>query len=170
MIICPACKHLEFQGAIFCSECGESLRELGDAQNVTLFPSPNDQLNSDGSGIIEKDRLTEELALQSICIQFIKSGDSFLMQKNIPVIIGRSTNDQPILPDIDLANQNAQSYGVSRLHVEFVWNDDGVFVNDLGSANGTKVNGLQIRPHIQVRVNIGDIVELGKMHCKIKTC
>ncbi|XP_063971828.1 uncharacterized protein LOC135159749 [Diachasmimorpha longicaudata] len=50
---------------------------------------------------------------------------------------------------------------VSRSHCIFVYKDDGLNIFDLGSANGTFVNGLKITPKVYVRLNLNDIVGVG---------
>jgi pSer/pThr/pTyr-binding forkhead associated (FHA) protein len=65
-----------------------------------------------------------------------------------PLVIGR-------LPECDvvLADSN-----VSRRHAELRRKDDGVFVIDLGSTNGTKVNGTRVREQL---LSSGDEVDVG---------
>lgn len=45
---------------------------------------------------------------------------------------------------------------VSRKHFEMARTNEGFFVTDLGSSNGTKVNGIKIPPHEPKRVESGD--------------
>jgi pSer/pThr/pTyr-binding forkhead associated (FHA) protein len=42
-----------------------------------------------------------------------------------------------------------------------------VLITDLGSANGTRVNGMQITSHIPYPVKHGDILTLGKFKIQI---
>jgi hypothetical protein len=65
-----------------------------------------------------------------------------------PLVIGR-------LPECDvvLADSN-----VSRRHAELRRKGDGVFVTDLGSTNGTRVNGTPVREQL---VNSGDEISVG---------
>ncbi|HEX2743271.1 MAG TPA: DUF1707 and FHA domain-containing protein [Streptosporangiaceae bacterium] len=50
---------------------------------------------------------------------------------------------------------------VSRLHAELVRNGDGWLLNDLGSHNGTRLNGWLVRETVPVRE--GDLVEFGSV-------
>ena len=43
----------------------------------------------------------------------------------------------------------------------------GVIVTDLGSSNGTRVNGQKIVPHVEYPINHGDTVAIGKLKLKI---
>ncbi len=51
--------------------------------------------------------------------------------------------------------------GVSRRHAELIWRDDWIDVIDLGSTNGTKVNGNELTPGEAVHVKVGDVVSFG---------
>jgi serine phosphatase RsbU (regulator of sigma subunit) len=48
---------------------------------------------------------------------------------------------------------------VSRRHAEIVRRDDRFFIHDLGSRNGTRVNGTEVR--VPVEIGPGDCVEVG---------
>jgi len=50
---------------------------------------------------------------------------------------------------------------VSRLHAELVRGRDGWLLNDLGSHNGTRLNGWLVRETVSVRA--GDRLEFGSM-------
>ncbi|MEA4909843.1 MAG: FHA domain-containing protein [Chloroflexi bacterium] len=81
--------------------------------------------------------------------------------------LGRVGERQPILPDIDLSPYDAYVQGVSRLHALLKISDQVVIVTDLGSSNGTRVNGQKILPHIDYPLNHGDVVALGKLKIQI---
>lgn len=57
------------------------------------------------------------------------------------------------------------SESVSRHHCAFIVDDFGVRVRDLGSTNGTKVNGQVIRHETQL--NDGDKIQIGKLQLEI---
>src|SRR5262245_47301025 len=48
-----------------------------------------------------------------------------------PIVVGRAAPSDVEIPDP----------GLSRQHARFVWGDDGIWVEDLNSTNGTKKNG-----------------------------
>lgn len=50
---------------------------------------------------------------------------------------------------------------VSRKHADFITRDENVFVMDLGSKNGTFVNGMMISAQTETLVSYGDMVKLG---------
>jgi pSer/pThr/pTyr-binding forkhead associated (FHA) protein len=81
--------------------------------------------------------------------------------------LGRLSEGQPIMPDIDLTPYQAYASGVSRLHAVVKREDNRVAVMDLGSSNGTYVNGRRLNPHTEESLSHGDIVALGKLKIQI---
>lgn len=65
-----------------------------------------------------------------------------------PVVLGR-------LPESDVVINDPN---VSRRHAEFRRTGDGVVVTDLGSTNGTRVNGVPVREHLLAS---GDEITVG---------
>ena len=73
-----------------------------------------------------------------------------------PVIIGRAPEC-----DIELADAT-----VSRRHAEVVRDGDAWFIRDLGSSNGTKVNGAGVVDQV---LNDGDDIRLGAVTLRFET-
>jgi pSer/pThr/pTyr-binding forkhead associated (FHA) protein len=81
--------------------------------------------------------------------------------------LGRVTEGQPIMPDVDLTPYNAYANGVSRLHAVLKREGENAIIVDLGSSNGTYVNGNRIIPHADHAVNHGDLIYLGKLKFQV---
>ena len=81
--------------------------------------------------------------------------------------MGRLSENQPIEPDIDLTPFKAFDNGVSRLHAVIRHNEGNIVLVDLGSSNGTYVNGMRIMPNVEQPLRHGDIVALGKLKMQI---
>jgi len=81
------------------------------------------------------------------------------------VILGRSDVDDPSFsPDIDFVACNAISNGVSRTHAAIAPQANGEFMlMDLGSRNGTMLNGTRLDPHQPYAVTDGDEIHLGRL-------
>ncbi|OPX23939.1 MAG: hypothetical protein B1H03_00065 [Planctomycetales bacterium 4484_113] len=56
---------------------------------------------------------------------------------------------------------------VSRMHARFHCSANEVTLEDLGSTNGTVVNGRRLEPHRAEEVHPGDIIEIGATHIKL---
>ncbi|MCM3271575.1 DUF6382 domain-containing protein [Paenibacillus elgii] len=86
------------------------------------------------------------------CLEVYRNGvrDQIQLLKN-SFVIGRAG------AGADWVHEEA---GVSRLHAEFVKDDEGYAVKDLGSRNGTTVNGESLVPYRVHRLKEGDIVKI----------
>ncbi|TMQ69931.1 MAG: FHA domain-containing protein, partial [Candidatus Eisenbacteria bacterium] len=71
------------------------------------------------------------------------------------VQIGRSSRSDVHLPDAT----------VSKSHAEIVRAGDGWLIRDLGSRNGTRVNGVEAREPISIKD--GDVLEIGKVMVRV---
>lgn len=75
--------------------------------------------------------------------------------------MGRS--HKKIKPDIDLGPHGGTQAGVSRRHSRFVRKNNVWYVEDLGSTNGTFVNGGKIPAGQLVKVQKGDKLRFGQI-------
>lgn len=85
------------------------------------------------------------------------------------VTLGRSDVDSPSTsPDIDFVACNAISNGISRSHAAIVPQTNGEFtLIDLGSRNGTMLNGVQLEPHESYTIHDGDEIYIGRLKMTI---
>jgi predicted component of type VI protein secretion system len=81
------------------------------------------------------------------------------------LVIGRRTDNSPMIPDIDLTEHHAEQRGVSRLHVTLRYDaqHNNLTVMDMGSANGTFLNGQRLHPNEVRTLRSGDELRLGKL-------
>jgi len=56
---------------------------------------------------------------------------------------------------------------LSRSHARFHYTPERATVEDLGSTNGTVLNGRKLAPHQPVEVHVGDVIELGGSHIRL---
>ena len=72
-------------------------------------------------------------------------------------LIGRRSDSQDILPEIMIADP-----GISRRHARLLRAADGTLTAlDLGSMNGTRLNGLPLEPNIPAPLAAGDELTMG---------
>ena len=71
------------------------------------------------------------------------------------------------MPDIDLSQYQAYAAGVSRLHAVIKRKSNHMVFMDLGSANGSFINGKRISPNEEQPLKHGDIVAVGKLKIQI---
>ena len=72
------------------------------------------------------------------------------------LIVGRAALCDVTVDDIEM----------SRQHFCLEWEDGGIVVTDLGSTNGTAINGIRIRN--RRRLEPGDYIEAGSMKFTIR--
>jgi pSer/pThr/pTyr-binding forkhead associated (FHA) protein len=99
----------------------------------------------------------------NISLKVIDSGHIIPLSGQQEYTLGRVSGEQPILPDIDLSPFKGYEAGVSRLHATIRVDQEAIWVTDLGSVNGTLVNGAEIGAQIAIPLDHGDILTLGNL-------
>lgn len=165
MITCPSCQHQEITGAIFCSECGALLEGDTGLTTQTIDAKSTNSLKDIFSDLQKLAPPTLPESGVAFCV--IESGQIISLTERDEFTLGRSAEGQPILPDLDLSSHRAYEYGVSRLHASIKITENQIIVTDLGSVNGTRINGQKIPSHKPCALNHGDILTLGKLKLQL---
>jgi hypothetical protein len=155
-------------GALFCTECGARLV-------VTEAPTTHHIERNQTGLLIFQGRQTSPpvpvtpttVADALVSLHLIESGMILHLTGQNEFTLGRVAEGQPILPDVDLSPYEGYAQGVSRLHAALKTNNNRVFITDLGSSNGTRVNGQKIMPNVDYPLNHGDVVALGKFKIQV---
>lgn len=79
-------------------------------------------------------------------------------------VLGRSDESSPYVPDINLQEHDALDKGVSRRHAVLLSYRNVLHVMDLGSVNGTYLNGQRLRPDRPYPLHEGDELHLGSLN------
>ncbi len=168
MILCPNCQHQELPGTLFCSQCGARLTNVEHLTTQSIKRTPSDMLDVP---LVPPQPVTTSVPAGEmdsvISLHLVDSGQILHLTGRSEFTLGRVSEGQPILPDVDLSAYDAYSMGVSRLHIALKLVNNGVVITDLGSSNGTRVNGQKVVPHVDYPINHGDIVALGKLKVQI---
>jgi hypothetical protein len=147
---CPECGFVNAEGANYCQKCGAFLGDVThehtkDHDDTTAAW----QLGDSGElEALDPDDLVGAEATLVIRSGGGRSGETFLV-KGDQMTIGRSPDAEVFLDDVT----------VSRNHALLVRRRDGVYIDDLGSLNGTYVNRRRIESH---KLQDGDEVQVGK--------
>lgn len=115
----------------------------------------SDELTADDTTDAE-DETEEEATEESVRITFtgINTSDLKILEFNGSATIGRKSSNDLMIAD------NA----VSGLHCRIYSEDDKIYIEDLGSTNGTLVNGVSV---IKEELKSNDTLILGKTHFRI---
>lgn len=167
MILCPNCQNKEMSGSLFCSECGTQLVYPESMSTQAIYRSQSD--TNLGSSVRQANlpEATTPAIEALVSLHLLESGHILPLVGRTEFTLGRVAEGQPILPDIDLSPYEAYAQGVSRLHAILKIKSDAITVMDLGSSNGSRVNGQKIPPNVDFTINHGDIIALGKFKMQL---
>lgn len=158
--VCPNCHHQELLGALFCSECGTKLIEETGLSTAVVPGTDSKIVDRPSQPAVPPSPAPAVDAVASLHI--LLTGQILPLTGRDEYTIGRVSEGQSILPDVDLTPYDAYEKGVSRLHATLKIDGDEMTVTDLGSSNGTRVNSDKIPPHKEYNVDHGDLITLGQ--------
>ena len=143
---CPECGFVNGEGANYCQKCGAFLAAVGESGgNATTAQyqlddegelKPVDPERAPGGGVLV------------IRAGGGRAGETFELSGD-RIAIGRSPDADVFLDDVT----------VSRNHALLVRRRDGLYLDDLGSLNGSYVNRHRIESH---KLQAGDELQIGK--------
>ena len=152
-------------GALFCAECGT---QLVGKDGLSTMNIGTDQLRE--SVAQEITGTADEVPGGSKAwanLHMLETGHVLPLATRGEFTLGRVSEGQPIVPDIDLSAYEAHASGVSRLHAIIKHDGTQIMLMDLGSANGTYVNGRRLAANVEQSLQHGDVVALGKLKMQV---
>jgi len=83
---------------------------------------------------------------------------------NSRILVGRA-DDEETANDLmlELSHYGGETNGVSRIHAAIHDQDGMVYITDLKSTNGTRINGLLLTPEQPYRLRESDELQLGNL-------
>jgi pSer/pThr/pTyr-binding forkhead associated (FHA) protein len=141
---CPECGFVNDEGANYCQKCGAFIGEIEDRSTMAY--------KVDETGEYQPVDIDAEVGKAGAALVIRsgggRAGESFTIDDD-RMSIGRTPDAAVFLDDVT----------VSRNHALLVRRDDGLYIDDLGSLNGTYVNRRRIESH---RLEHGDEIQVGK--------
>lgn len=188
---CPNCQHPNRPGMLICENCGTNLRtgeRIGTAvQTASLRQEQLDTLYTNTNKTIDipepsQTRTNTFAVLSTEEVKALRSAGASLFENEMllrievhgsptPIIvkpksltvIGRRDPISGGAPDVDLTAYAGYRMGVSRTHAQMRLQEKILDLIDLGSSNGTFVNGKRLLAHQPHPLRDGDEIALGKM-------
>jgi hypothetical protein len=190
--VCPNCTTQNREGIFFCEECGQSLIGIISIATRTFQSQANGGTGGLGGsgggtgtiGATDALPLSGQLrgAAQWGTASLAPNASLLIHVRDFPeplkiapgeaqqLIIGRIDPNTGARPEIDLAPYGAQEKGVSRSHAALRRMETSLTITDLGSVNGTYLNGQRLIAQQPRLLRDGDELRIGKvvMHVYFK--
>lgn len=107
-----------------------------------------------------------ERAAAMLVVMDMDTDASFPLISENEIMIGRLDPHRGIRPDVDLSRYDPASR-ISRRHARIITRGHQYFIEDMGSANGTVINGRnRLKPQEPYPLVNGDVVKLGETTLK----
>lgn len=159
---CPQCNSAVRPGELICKNCNFILAGPSASIATKALKVAEESFESGRPKIGSALRRLQKVTL-------IIDGKPAPLPPGQKVIIGRadlgSTSPKP---DVDLTPFGALEKGVSRQHIEVSWRSDLIFITDVGSTNGTLLNGQRLMPGIERILRDNDQLMIGHMPVKVR--
>lgn len=152
---CIHCGAVNREGVVFCDKCG-----------VALVPVPlaTRQIESSGSGSTVRAG-TDLLSPEGTIVLHVNDTETpVVIQVRQEVILGRTvTPADGGITYVNLAPFGADEKGVSRQHARLLREERALYLLDLNSTNGTRLNGELVPAGVERRLHDGDELMLGRL-------
>ena len=182
---CVKCGYLNLHDALVCSNCLQELSDdvsssrvtrelpelLEEAHRRTRLQPLGKQLQERMDALsTSKDQRMPYQAGMKVILQLQPELSKVVILPNqlmSPYTLGRRDSMNGKSPSLDLDGYGGYRKGVSRTHATFNLNPNGLFIIDLGSANGTFINGRRIPTQTPHPLYHEDKLELGQLVCVV---
>lgn len=156
---CSYCGYFCHPYDSVCPECGHALN-IPAVADTKILETPPSTLPVDRQGQVIFEHHTHAI------LEFLPSGLCMPAWLERPLILGRgpATDSVEVL---DLTQLNAVKHGVSRQHCQIQRRSSRMILADMGSRNGTYLNGKLLSPYTEHVVSHGDRLILGTLHLNI---
>jgi pSer/pThr/pTyr-binding forkhead associated (FHA) protein len=159
MIRCRDCGATQYEGSLYCSECGRNLIQ-DSKQETDVLPFSEYAHRPPPPPISELEVLTADDAKQ-ITFVIPSSRRRYTLPLAKQISIGRAIEDKKT--NLDFAEDNGMELGVSRTHAVLQWSNKGVIIMDLGSTNGTFLNNHHLPKNKPYPIQSGDELRFGEL-------
>jgi hypothetical protein len=99
----------------------------------------------------------------NVVLEMVDSRQKICVPTQGHITLGRADQTAGWQPTVDLTPYGAKEMGVSRMHADLYFENDQAFVLELGSSNGTRVNGKTVLMGAAQHLRDGDEIALGGM-------
>ena len=166
MIECPSCGRKHRPGTLFCSECGVYLPTGGP---LGTEPIPENDLPASKASAwnSENGEGRKKSPSPPLRVKVLPTGRQIQLPSTEEVQVGRLDAAHGIFPDVDLTSDGGLEGGVSLRHCKIYQRTSSYLIEDLGSANGTFLNGERLTPYLPHTLKNEDVIQLGQVKLEV---
>lgn len=156
---CDECGFDNLEGTMVCEDCGFPIVKVTStlAQEFDRF--------SVAEGVRPHTVMLNEMT--DVRLEFVGYGERIDILPNQRTVFGRADTGAASTPDVDLSPFGAFDKGVSRVHAALIRQDASLTLLDLGSSNGTLINGRRVSPNQPRVVQDGDEITFGQLVARV---
>lgn len=179
-IECSICHHMNGPGVVYCERCGNQLfttapqdaldgemippnvinrfEAVDDLSDTVRVEKPHKPKTEGGASGVFGAQMMLRLQLQDM-------DDSVVIRpfRDKDMVFGRHDPETAFTPEIDLMSYGGYRMGISRRHAALYLSGKRLTVRDLGSSNGTLLNGIKLDPHEEHQLRDGDELRMGNL-------
>jgi hypothetical protein len=163
-IFCPFCHHKNANDAEICVYCGALLAVEAPLSRTTEKVSPSPVIIGKVNTLIR--HYLPKLPENTFGLFVMDNEEPLIIENSAAIHIGRLVQDETI-PWIDLTEYGAVELGVSRAHARITCSEGRYRLEDLGSTNGTWINGERLAYGKPYELHNSDSILLGQLQLTI---
>jgi pSer/pThr/pTyr-binding forkhead associated (FHA) protein len=166
MIRCDSCGKRHPENTLFCDECGAYLQAEEYQRTNPLAVEEVDWTRADlsATGMLEESGPLPIVIRLSI----VDSGREIEFPVSNEITLGRLDAASATFPDVDLTPDNGLEKGVSRRHARISRKTGELYLEDLGSVNGTYLNGKRLTPYLPHALKDADEIRLSRILMRVR--
>ncbi len=161
MITCPTCKHENPDSATICANCYTPLIQLPQQEESTR------DIKVQGAPKRPHVEYLGILPRNALALFIAGLEKPLILEVSTQAVLGRLVPDAPQQPRVDLMPYGGFTKGVSRMHAIIRAKEGGFVIEDLGSSNGTRLNGVRLTEYTPRQLQPGDQLLLGNLEIEV---
>jgi ribosomal protein L40E len=163
--VCPRCQHRNELAAHFCIRCGYAFARTAPAPaRVQVKACPRCKHENEPAARFCVRCGYAFIGLRPAVLRVtepVRAAWEMPIARS-PLLFGRARPEEGYRPDFDMSFYDPEGY-VSRRHGQILTARNGYFIVDLGSSNGTLVNGRPLPAHKPRLLRNGDKITVGEV-------
>ena len=166
---CTQCGHINPHGALYCEKCFALLLDTHPVSSQTMTIDPSTlglAVQAKRSQVTDRLAQAEKLNPHTVALYVASRSEPLIVVVVQQAILGRvAPHDAHVR--IDLSHYDGLDKGVSRQHATLKRTNNKLMIEDLGSSNGTWLNGELLQPYQPATLVSGARLRLGQLELEI---